>query len=75
LIAKRLSKRIDGSIICIGAAFDFLSGNKMESPKLVSYVGLEWLFRLVSEPRRLWRRYTISNIEFLIAVFNRKNWF
>lgn len=41
----------------VGAAFDFISGNKAQAPKWVQSAGLEWLFRLISEPRRLWRRY------------------
>jgi len=43
-------------MIGVGAAFDFLSGKKKRSPKWMQYAGLEWLFRLVQEPRRLWRR-------------------
>ena len=40
-----------------GAAFDFLSGTKHQAPRWVQRSGLEWFFRLCSEPRRLWRRY------------------
>jgi N-acetylglucosaminyldiphosphoundecaprenol N-acetyl-beta-D-mannosaminyltransferase len=40
-----------------GAAFDFLSGTKKQAPRWMQRSGLEWLFRLASEPRRLWRRY------------------
>ena len=43
--------------IGVGAAFDFLSGHKRQAPKWVQRAGLEWLFRLVNEPNRLWRRY------------------
>ncbi|MDH3601113.1 MAG: WecB/TagA/CpsF family glycosyltransferase [Candidatus Tectomicrobia bacterium] len=43
-------------MIGIGAAFDFLSGVKMEAPRWVQKFALEWLFRLASEPRRLWKR-------------------
>jgi N-acetylglucosaminyldiphosphoundecaprenol N-acetyl-beta-D-mannosaminyltransferase len=52
-------------IIGVGAAFDFLSGQKPQAPRWMQRSGLEWLFRLASEPRRLWRRYLIGNIEFL----------
>ena len=41
----------------IGAAFDFLSGSKPQAPRWMQRSGLEWIFRLLSEPRRLWRRY------------------
>lgn len=44
-------------LIGVGAAFDFLSGRKPQAPRWMQRVGLEWLFRLASEPRRLWPRY------------------
>lgn len=52
----------------VGAAFDFLAGSVREAPRFVQNSGLEWLFRLVSEPRRLWRRYLIGNVQFLRVV-------
>jgi N-acetylglucosaminyldiphosphoundecaprenol N-acetyl-beta-D-mannosaminyltransferase len=44
-------------LIGVGAAFDFLSGRKKQAPRWMQRAGLEWIFRLASEPRRLWRRY------------------
>ena len=44
-------------LIGVGAAFDFLSGRKPQAPRWMQRSGLEWLFRLASEPRRLWPRY------------------
>lgn len=44
----------------VGAAFDMNSGNSRRAPKWMQELGLEWLFRLASEPRRLWRRYLIT---------------
>jgi N-acetylglucosaminyldiphosphoundecaprenol N-acetyl-beta-D-mannosaminyltransferase len=44
-------------LIGVGAAFDFHSGNKRQAPLWMQRGGLEWLFRLATEPRRLWRRY------------------
>jgi N-acetylglucosaminyldiphosphoundecaprenol N-acetyl-beta-D-mannosaminyltransferase len=44
-------------LIGVGAAFDFLSGHKQQAPRWVRKTPLQWLFRLASEPRRLWRRY------------------
>jgi len=41
----------------IGAAFDFVSGRKQQAPRWVQRIGMEWMFRLGTEPRRLWRRY------------------
>jgi N-acetylglucosaminyldiphosphoundecaprenol N-acetyl-beta-D-mannosaminyltransferase len=52
-------------MIGVGAAFDFHTGNKAQAPAWVQAVGLEWLFRLCCEPRRLWRRYLYNNPRFL----------
>jgi N-acetylglucosaminyldiphosphoundecaprenol N-acetyl-beta-D-mannosaminyltransferase len=46
----------------------FLAGRKRQAPKLLQRLGLEWLFRLLSEPRRLWRRYLCRNPRF-VALF------
>ena len=48
-------------MIGVGAAFDFHTGNAKEAPGWMQSNGLEWLFRLLTEPRRLWRRYLIGN--------------
>jgi N-acetylglucosaminyldiphosphoundecaprenol N-acetyl-beta-D-mannosaminyltransferase len=44
-------------LVGVGAAFDFISGTKKQAPRWIQRGGLEWLFRLATEPRRLWRRY------------------
>jgi N-acetylglucosaminyldiphosphoundecaprenol N-acetyl-beta-D-mannosaminyltransferase len=44
-------------MIGVGAAFDFLAGVKKQAPRWIQRSGFEWLFRLITEPRRLWRRY------------------
>jgi len=44
-------------MVGIGAAFDFLTGNKKQAPRWMQQTGLEWFYRLVNEPRRLWPRY------------------
>jgi N-acetylglucosaminyldiphosphoundecaprenol N-acetyl-beta-D-mannosaminyltransferase len=56
-------------LIGVGAAFDFLSGRLRQAPRWMMNVGLEWLFRLMMEPRRLWKRYTIYNVLFLYYLF------
>ena len=53
-------------IIAVGAAFDFLAGVKPQAPKWMQQCGLEWFFRLCSEPKRLWKRYVFGNTLFLI---------
>jgi N-acetylglucosaminyldiphosphoundecaprenol N-acetyl-beta-D-mannosaminyltransferase len=55
-------------LIGVGAAFDFNAGLKPQAPKWIQRAGLEWLFRLLSEPRRLWRRYFRTNPRFLFHI-------
>jgi N-acetylglucosaminyldiphosphoundecaprenol N-acetyl-beta-D-mannosaminyltransferase len=57
----------------VGAAFDFLAGAKPQAPAWMQGAGLEWLFRLVSEPRRLWRRYLVGNARFAYHFALRRN--
>ena len=52
-------------IVGVGAAFDFLAGTKAQAPLWMQQNGLEWLFRLASEPGRLWKRYLIGNSLFI----------
>lgn len=52
----------------VGAAFDFLAGTKPQAPRWMQRAGLEWLFRLLTEPRRLWRRYLVNNSVFVMLV-------
>jgi N-acetylglucosaminyldiphosphoundecaprenol N-acetyl-beta-D-mannosaminyltransferase len=62
----RQQLKLDGLImIGVGAAFDFHAGRVRQAPKWMQDRGLEWLFRLVSEPRRLWRRYILVTPRFL----------
>lgn len=52
----------------VGAAFDFLAAHKSQAPAFLQAAGLEWAFRLASEPRRLWRRYAIHNPRFMALL-------
>jgi N-acetylglucosaminyldiphosphoundecaprenol N-acetyl-beta-D-mannosaminyltransferase len=52
----------------VGAAFDFLAGTAKQAPPWVQENGLEWLFRLTHEPRRLWRRYLVNGSKFAWKV-------
>lgn len=61
-----------GVFLGVGAAFDFHSGAKRRSPKWMRNNGLEWLHRLISEPRRLWRRYLISAPRFVLGVLGER---
>jgi len=60
--------RVTCVMLGIGAAFDFLAGAKRQAPRWLMPLGLEWLFRLCTEPRRLWKRYLKHNPRF-IALF------
>ena len=52
----------------VGGLFDFYSGRMVRAPQWVREMGLEWAFRLLQEPGRLWRRYLVGNVSFLMAV-------
>lgn len=58
--------------MAIGAAVDFEAGCKPRAPQYVSELGLEWLYRMVCEPRRLWRRYLIEGMPFVGLVLAEK---
>lgn len=55
-------------MVGVGAAFDFLSGRKRQAPEWMRRSGLEWLFRLLSEPRRLYRRYLVIIPTFVVRI-------
>ncbi len=55
-------------LVGVGAAFDFHSGVKPQAPIWMQNSGLEWFFRLLSEPRRLWKRYLVHNPRFIILA-------
>jgi N-acetylglucosaminyldiphosphoundecaprenol N-acetyl-beta-D-mannosaminyltransferase len=61
-------EQIQAVQVCVGAAFDFHAGVKKMAPRWMQRSGLEWLFRLGQEPRRLWRRYLVTNSVFLGKV-------
>ena len=52
-------------MVGVGAVFDYLAGTKPAAPTILRRVGLDWLFRLAVEPRRLWRRYLLGNSSFV----------
>ena len=55
-------------LVGVGAAVDFLAGQKRSAPRWMQENGLEWLFRLLCEPRRLWRRYLLGGSDFVVKV-------
>lgn len=54
-----------GHICAIGAVFDFYAGTIKRAPKWMISMGLEWFYRLIKEPKRMWRRYLLGNVIFL----------
>ncbi len=64
--------RLDcAAILAVGAAFNFHAGHVRQSPRWMMKNGLEWLFRLWVEPKRLWRRYIIGNPRFVFQTFKQ----
>lgn len=66
---RRLARELGIVAIGVGVAFDFIAGTKAVAPAWMARLGIEWVFRLATEPRRLWRRYLIGNAVFLWAAF------
>ena len=64
----RLAAAVPAVFCAVGAAFDFVAGNKRQAPRWMQRRGLEWLYRLATEPRRLWKRYLFGNVRFIQAV-------
>ncbi len=58
--------------IGIGASFELVSGTVKRAPKFMQEAGLEWFFRLIMEPKRLWQRYFIGNTIFILLVLKQK---
>ncbi len=59
------------TFMAVGAAIDFEAGHKPRSPEFVTELGLEWLYRMMSEPQRLWKRYLIEDMPFFGLVFQQ----
>jgi N-acetylglucosaminyldiphosphoundecaprenol N-acetyl-beta-D-mannosaminyltransferase len=65
----RFRKQLNvGVFLAVGLAIDIVGGKKSRAPRLLRSAGLEWLFRLFQEPRRLWKRYLIYNTIFLLRL-------
>jgi N-acetylglucosaminyldiphosphoundecaprenol N-acetyl-beta-D-mannosaminyltransferase len=67
-IASALASALAVPTAGVGAAFDFAARTVPEAPKWVQTIGMEWFFRLLTDPRRLWRRYLIGNAKFIHLV-------
>jgi N-acetylglucosaminyldiphosphoundecaprenol N-acetyl-beta-D-mannosaminyltransferase len=69
---ERLAAEIPAVFLAVGAAFDFLAGLKPRAPRWMGDYGVEWIFRLVSEPKRLWKRYLVGNPQFILSVLRNR---
>lgn len=58
-----------GTAFCIGAALDFITGRQRRAPRLARLLGLEWAHRLVSDPRRMWRRYLLKGPRVFVLAY------
>lgn len=70
-VANHLGK-INAPMLAIGAAFDFIAGNIVLAPKWIQDSGFEWLYRLVQEPKKLWKRYLTTNTHFIYLFISYK---
>lgn len=68
----RLSLTEIKTFLAIGATIDFEAGNLRRAPAWMSSAGLEWLYRLLSEPGRLWKRYLVEDLGFFVLIFRQK---
>jgi N-acetylglucosaminyldiphosphoundecaprenol N-acetyl-beta-D-mannosaminyltransferase len=71
-MASHIGRLNASALFGVGAAFDIHAGNLRQAPRWMQRSGLEWLFRLASEPRRLWRRYAVNNPRFVLAISRRR---
>lgn len=64
--------KVDAAMMAVGAAFDFHAGKLKQAPTWMQQNGLEWLFRLIQEPRRLFKRYFITNSLFIFMFLKHR---
>lgn len=65
--------RVNGLMIGVGAGFDYLAGNIKRAPSWMQKCNLEWCYRLIQEPRRLFKRYLVTNFKFIFYVMKQLN--
>ena len=68
VVAFEFRETLGMPILGVGAAFPFLVGKMLQAPSWMQDRGLEWLFRLIAAPRRLWRRYVYLNPAYILLV-------
>ena len=56
----------------VGGSFDVIAGTVKRAPKYIQDIGLEWFYRFIQEPKRMWKRYLVGNSKFIYLVFKEK---
>jgi N-acetylglucosaminyldiphosphoundecaprenol N-acetyl-beta-D-mannosaminyltransferase len=72
-LMRDLARLVPATLIGVGAAFDFHSGAIRRAPRWMQKSGLEWLYRLISEPKRLWRRYLVMAPRFVWLLLTQRD--
>ena len=67
-MARYRARLLPPLLVGVGAAFDFFTGRQRQAPRWIRRTGLEWLFRLAADPRRLWSRYLLYNPKFILQL-------
>ena len=62
---------LDSNFVAVGAVFEWSAGTKIKAPEILANIGLEWIFRLIQEPRRLFKRYFVDNFLFIIYIIKQ----
>jgi exopolysaccharide biosynthesis WecB/TagA/CpsF family protein len=77
LVAAEVGKHQEarGTALCIGASLDFITGRERRAPAMVQRLSLEWAYRLLRDPKRMWRRYLVEGprVFLLAARFRHTN--
>ncbi len=69
LFTRKMS--INSNFVGVGAVFEWSAGTKIKAPEILANIGLEWIFRLIQEPRRLFKRYFVDNFLFIIYIIKQ----
>lgn len=56
----------------VGGSFDIVAGKTKRAPVWMQKIGMEWFYRFIQEPRRMWKRYVIGNIKFVLLTYKYK---
>ncbi len=64
--------KLNAVSIGVGAGFDYIAGNIRRAPRIMQVLCLEWLYRLMQDPRRLWKRYVVTNTKFVCYILRER---